>query len=146
MDWGKLADAMSPRAVFLLTLVGVLIAGAPLPWLTGASAPAEPAAAEAAPAARQLVYATLRATGKPEKLQLRLHGELLAEVTGDLPWDGDLSLPEGCEALDIEVETAWPEPGEQAVTLTLEPDGRDARSCTRWAGTGTMHDVFNFVW
>lgn len=137
---------MSPRVTFFLTLTGVLIAGAPLPWLTGAPEPAPPAAAEHASAARQSVYATLRATGKPEKLQLRLHGELLAEVAGDLPWEGELLLPEGCEALDIEVEAAWTEPGEQAATLTLEPDGQDARSCTRWAETGTMHDVFHFVW
>lgn len=137
---------MSPRATFFLTLLGVLIAGAPLPWLTGAAEPAVTAAAETTPAARQAVYATLRATGKPEKLQLRLHGELLADVTGDLPWEGDLLLPVGSEAADIEVEAAWAEPGAQAVTLTLEPDGRDACSCTRWAEAGTMHDVFHFVW
>ncbi len=137
---------MSPRATFFLTLLGVLIAGAPLPWLTGAAEPAVTAAAETAPAARQAVYATLRATGNPEKLQLRLHGELLSEVIGDLPWEGDLLLPVGCNATDIEVEAVWPESGEQAVTLTLEPDGREACSCTRWAEAGTMHDVFNFVW
>lgn len=137
---------MSPRAAFFLTLLGVLIAGAPLPWLTGAAEPAVPAAAETESAARQAVYATLRATGKPEKLQLRLHGELLAEVAGDLPWEGELLLPEGDEASDIEVEAVWSEPGEQAVTLTLEPDGRDACSSTRWAENGTMHDVFHFVW
>ena len=137
---------MSPRATFFLTLLGVLLAGAPLPWLTGAEETTEPVAAEPAQTDRQPVYASLRATGRPEKLQLRLHGELLAEVAGDLPWEGDLLLPVGCNATDIEVEAVWPESGEQAVTLTLEPDGREACSCTRWAEAGTMHDVFNFVW
>lgn len=137
---------MSPRATFFLTLLGVLIAGAPLPWLTGDAESAASAAVVTATTARQPVYATLRATGKPEKLQLRLHGELLAAVIGELPWEGDLLLPMGSEAADIEVEAAWAEPGEQAVTLTLEPDGRDACSCTRWAENGTMHDVFHFVW
>ena len=137
---------MSPRATFFLTLLGVLLAGAPLPWLTGAEEATVPVAAEPAQTDRQQVYASLRATGRPEKLQLRLHGELLAEVDGDLPWEGDLLLPVGCNATDSEVEAVWPEPGEQAVTLTLEPDGREACSCTRWAEAGTMHDVFNFVW
>lgn len=137
---------MSPRTTFFLTLLGVLLAGAPLPWLTGAAESAVPVTAEAEQPDRQPVYASLRATGRPDKLQLRLHGELLAEVDGDLPWEGDLLLPVGSNATDIEVEAVWPEPGEQAVTLTLEPDGRDACSCTRWAEAGTMHDVFNFVW
>lgn len=137
---------MSPRATFFLTLFGVLIAGAPLPWLTGETESATPPAAVTATTARQPVYATLRATGKPEKLQLRFHGELLVEVTGELPWEGDLLLPKGGSVSDIEVEAVWTESGAQAVTLTLEPDGRDACSCTRWAEAGTMHDVFHFVW
>lgn len=136
---------MSPRITFGLTLAGVLLAGAPLPWLTR-TAPA-PAETQQRVEEQESVYATLRVTGAPVKLCLRV-GTALYELTDELPWEGELPLPGGCAASDIVVEAAWPEPGEQAVTLTLEPDGRETRSCTRWAdaATGELHDIFHFVW
>lgn len=138
---------MSPKLTFFLTLLGVLAAGAPLLWLTRSpEGTAVQVSAETAVA--EPVYATLRVTGTPSRMSLYLHGKLLAEVADELPWEGDVLLPVGVSAVEIEVDAAWPSPGEQAVTLTLEPTGQEARSCTRWAdaASGKMHDVFHFVW
>ena len=140
---------MSPKLTLFLSFLGVLAAGSPLLWLTRSPEPTVlTASAPAENTGKEAVYAVLRVTGNPTRVVLRLHGELLAEVTDACPWEGDLLLPSGMSVAEVEVESAWPAPGEQAVTLTLEPDGKEARSCTRWADavTGTLHDVFNFVW
>lgn len=139
---------MSPKLTLFLTFAGVLAAGVPLLWLT--QKPVSPQPLAAAPAGQQetAVFATLRATGAPTEMALRYHGRLLAEITDGCPWEGELNLPTEIAAAEIEVEALWPTPGEQAVTLTLEPAGREACSCTRWADAaeGKLHDIFTFVW
>lgn len=140
---------MSPRCTFLLTLAGVLLAGLPLPWLTRVAESPAVQSAQKTVEAEEPVYATLRCTGKPRCIALRYGGgELLSVAASDLPWEGELMLPWGLRSAELEVEAAWEEPGEQAMTLTLEPAGRPESSCTRWADAaeGTLHDIFTFVW
>ncbi len=139
---------MSPGLTLILTFAGVLAAGVPLLWLTQKPVSPQPPAAASAGQQVSAVFATLRATGAPSKMVLRYHGRLLAEITDGCPWEGELNLPAEIAAAEIEVEALWPTPGEQAVTLTLEPAGREACSCTRWADAaeGKLHDIFTFVW
>lgn len=92
------------------------------------------------------MYATLRCTGNPERVVLRCGGQVLADVAGALPWEGELKLPMQAGLLEIEIEADWSGAGEQAATLTLEPTSRSALSCTRWADSGRMHDIFTFTW
>ncbi len=139
---------MSPKLTLFLTFAGVLAAGVPLLWLTQKPVSPQPLAAASAGLQETAVFATLRATGAPTEMALRYHGRLLAEITDGCPWEGELNLPTEIAAAEIEVEALWPTPGEQAVTLTLEPAGREACSCTRWADAaeGKLHDIFTFVW
>lgn len=139
---------MSPKLTLLLTFAGVLAAGVPLLWLTQSPEPPQMTSSATAELPTEPVFASLRATGAPSKMALRYHGRLLAEITDGCPWEGELNLPTEIAAAEIEVEALWPTAGEQAVTLTLEPAGREACSCTRWADAaeGKLHDIFTFVW
>lgn len=139
---------MSPRATFLLTLAGVILVGIPLPLLTRKNDNAPAAAVNAEEAARRTVYATLRYTGQPTRLQVRqAHGEwILLDCCGS-PSDFEMQLPLS-GLLEIEIQGCWEETVPHAVTLTLEPDGYEARSATEWKedGSNNLHSVFRFTW
>ncbi len=149
---------MSPRLATLLALAGVLLAGIPLPALTGKRA----ATADSTPAAPRPVEGTpcfmsLRFTGQPQQITVLHEGRELARLHRNAPsepltspWEADILLPtirEG-RTLELEVQALWPPDSaeEQAVTLTLEPTRHPTRSDTRWALGGTLHDLFTFSW
>ncbi len=145
---------MSPKSSTLLALVGVLLAGIPLPALTGARREASAAAALAAPASpTRLTYATVQCSGQPVGLSLLHEGRLLAELTAEQlaasPVELELLLTT-TGSLELEVTAAWAE-GEsapQAVSLTLEPEGQPTRQDTQWTPPGehTLHSLFSFSW
>ena len=66
---------MSPRATFLLTLLGVLLVGIPLPLLTRKAerTPAAVAPAESM-AEMETTYAAISFTGQPRSIRLRHSG------------------------------------------------------------------------
>lgn len=139
---------MSPRTTFLFALAGVILVGLPLPVLT-ATPSAPPAAAPEAGTPRRTIYATLRHTGAP--LHLRLRSERNA-AWQEMPCDVavqemELELPLS-GMLEIEVQAEWAGNEPQAVTLTLEPDGCEARSATEWKeeGSSTLHSIMRFTW
>jgi len=141
---------MSPRLVFTLALAGVLLAGAPLLWLT-APARHAPASQKAAPAKRQAAFVSLKFTGKPVSATLRLEGSDLAAMPAGQgsPWELELPLPSDAPALELEAEVHWPEGSpENAATLTVEPVGREGRSDTQWTGAdgSLLHTIFSFAW
>lgn len=138
---------MSPRATFLLTLAGVILVGIPLPRLTrkNDTAPVEIKAEEAA---RRHVYATLRYTGQPGQLQVRLGKDNWMEVDcSHSPSEFEMELPLS-GLMEIEVRGHWEDAAPHAVTLTLEPDGYESRSATEWKeeGSNNLHSVFRFTW
>ncbi len=147
---------MSPRSSTLLALMGVLLAGIPLPALTAArrEVPAAAEQAPAAPAATRPMYAQLQVSGQPQQLELLCEGRQLAQLSAEelalTPCELELHLP-ATGMVDIEVLATWAE-GEptaaQAVTLTLEPEGQPAQPCTRWTepGSSTLHALFNYSW
>lgn len=138
---------MSPRTIFLFTLAGVLLVGAPLPLLTRV-AEQSPAEASAEAAVRRTVYATLRFTGAPQAFRLRSSKDEWKEIDLTAPeQDFELELPLSGR-IEIEVEARWESTEPQAVTLTLEPDGYESRSETQWkeSAGNTLHSIFTFIW
>lgn len=138
---------MSPRTIFLLTLAGVLLAGLPLPLLTGTPAPAQ---VHQAPEeiARKTVYTSIQYSGNIQNFRLRHDkGEWKEVDTQHAPQELELQLPLSGR-IELEVEAQWQEPGPQAVTLTLEPDGLPVRSETQWMeeGSNSLHTIFTFTW
>ncbi len=142
---------MSPRSSTLLALIGVLLAGIPLPAITAArrdiaAAPQK----EAAP--RQLTYATLQCSGQPTELSLWHEGHELARLgeaeLATTPVELELMLPPAAE-LELEVQARWPQEGSpQAVTLTLEPEGQSQRQNTQWTEPdgAELHSIMRFSW
>ena len=139
---------MNPVLTATLTLAGVLLAGAPLLWLTASPAVQKPEPQLAAATQQEEVYTVIRFSGAPETITLRYQGQTLAEYTapegGSI--DATLSLPAG-DACELEAEAVWPADaaGAQALTIILERPGREPLSCTRW-GEGIIHDIFTYAW
>ena len=146
---------MSPRVRFLFTLMGVLLAGFPLLWLTLPSeheaTPETAPTTEANASKHTQAYLNLRFTGKPESIILRYGDDWHAEFpTGTTsPCETTIRLPAELAALDIEAEILWAQDSpENAVTLTVEPNGLPTKTDTQWTGPdGSMlHTIFSFSW
>lgn len=164
---------MTPKCAFLLALMGVAVAGAPLRWLTrpapladasltdGPQAPPTSASdgtlTEQPGGAGELtaVYARVQFTGMPQVLRLSMGGELLAELSPEaaaqLPepgvWEPVLMLPVPITHLELEVKAQWESESPQAVTVSLEPPKQQARQMTLWSLPGGMlYDWCPFEW
>ncbi len=145
---------MTPRCATTLAFIGVLLAGIPLPVLTsarrGKTVPVAPVAAP--PRASRPVYAMLHWSGHPTELRLLHEGRELLCLSGESlatsPWEGEWALP-ATSSLDMEVLATWTEDTQaEAVSLTLEPEGRPGQQHTHWAepGSGSLHNLFSFSW
>jgi len=144
---------LSPRFTFVLTAIGVALAGLPLLSLTGKAgierAETKAAASESADESADIpVVLIVRWSGRPTRLILRRGGRFLGEV--ELNSDGECEL-ESClpraPYWEIEVEAEWPTAqsgSAQAVTLLLEPQALPARAETQWIypGEATLHRIF----
>lgn len=138
---------MSPVQTVALTFVGVLAAGLPLLWLTAPVAAPAAQTNTALPPQKATVYATLQFSGNPHSIILRHQGETLATFTApESPLETELLLPT-TDTIELEAEVHGAElcNGAQALTITLEPAGREPRSETRW-GDALLHDIFRFTW
>lgn len=138
---------MSPRVTFMLTLSGVLLVGLPLPILTrGAEAPSTPA--PAAKVENESVWAVMSFTGKPQSIRLRPAGRDWQEVdiTSSCT-EIELELPSRND-IEIEVHAEWEGQEVQALSLSLEPPGREGKMVTQWKeeGSHTLHSIFAFRW
>lgn len=140
-------SVFSPRTTFLLTLVGVLLVGLTLHHLTTATPPPSPTLPDTREVPQETVYATLQFTGQPESLVLRHGGREWTADTSLHPAELEVELPRASR-IEIEVQASWPENGQQVVTLTLEPDGRESRTVTEWSepGSDSLHHIFTFQW
>lgn len=146
---------MSPRTATLLTALGLLAAGAPLPFLLHAQGHAEHehhhACCEhehhehtAAAAAEYRVPAGIRCSSSVRSLKLMLGGRVLYEASAGTLWEPTLTLP-ASEVYDIELY-AEPADGQPlALSLTLDIPRRETRTVTHWS-EGNMHTVFHFSW
>ena len=139
---------MSPRATFLLTLMGVLLVGIPLPRLTRkaeytpTAAPAENMA-ETGP-----TYAAISFTGQPRSIRLRHSGGEWQELDSTLNQNEfELELPKQ-PTIELELQAEWEDTSLQAISLTLEPTGREAIMKTLWKEEGSpgLHDIMTFAW
>ena len=138
---------MSPRITFLLTLAGVLLAGLPLPLLTRSAEAPVSAEAETAPPSEP-TWASISFTGKPLSIKFRHSGGEWMEIpTAQSGTEYEWELP-APDRVEIEALVTWATEEVQAVSLTLEPTGREARTATQWKeeGSSTLHSIFTFQW
>ncbi len=142
---------MSPRSSTLLALIGVLLAGIPLPALTTARRETTSRAEDASPLS-STVYLSVQCSGHPSSLRLLHEGREIAFFNEDtlshMPCETEWKLP-ASSSLELEVSASWPEVSQaQAVTLTAEPDGLPQRQCTQWTqpGGNVLHRIFTFTW
>lgn len=138
---------MSPRVTFLLTLAGVILVGLPLPYLTRSERTQSPPAA-ATVVENEPVWAVISFTGKPQSIRLRPIGKDWQEV--DHTSSGteiELELP-ARKMVEIEVQANWEGTEVQALSLSLEPAGREGKTETQWKeeGSNTLHSIFSFRW
>ena len=140
---------MSPRATFLLTLLGVLLVGIPLPLLTRKAerTPAAVAPAESM-AEMETTYAAISFTGQPRGIRLRHSGGEWQELDSTLNQNEfELELPKQ-PSIELEIQAEWDDTALQAISLTLEPTGREAIMKTLWKeeGSSGLHDIMTFTW
>lgn len=141
---------MSPRTATLLTALGLLAAGAPLPFLlhhhAGASCAHHHHEHEAARAAAAIcrVPATVQSSAPLRSIKLMLGDRLLAETSDTALWEPSLTLPEA-DSYDIELQAEWADDAPHALTLTLDVPRRETRTLTQWAGR-TLHTLLRFSW
>lgn len=150
---------MSPRTATFLTALGLLAAGAPLPFLMHTQ---EHACGEHhhhhgccghhhehrhahADAAEFRVPATILSSHRVLSVKLMLGDRVLAESTsGGTLWEPTLTLP-AAESYDIEVQAVWEDEGLHALTLTLDVPRRETRSVTCW-GYKVLQQLYSFTW
>ncbi len=143
---------MAPRTRFILTLIGLGLVALPLVKLTQHNEQEHEETQYTKQAAQNLrTLLTLRFTGKPTEIELLyedtvwLHTKQIATS----PIELEVNLPHDIKYADIEAKISW-EPGspENAVTLTLEPQGLVTRSETQWTGNDTqhLHTIFSYAW
>jgi hypothetical protein len=144
----------SPPLHLLIVLLGFALFAIPLAKLTFAR-PESPHASSRheEPVVEQgktKCRITVRAVPQPATFSLKVGGReaitgFPASLTSPMEADAQIALPDsGAELL---VSATWPQgTTESAITVEIEPDGRDALSQTRWSGSGQMNEVLTFKW
>lgn len=148
---------MSPRTATFLTAIGLLAAGAPLPFLMHTQEHSEhhhhhgccghhheqEHAHEDTTQFR--VPATILSSHRTLSLKLMLGDRVLAksDSVGTL-WEPTLTLP-AAETYDIEVVAVWEDEGTHALSLTLEVPRRETRNVTHWGGK-VLRQLYRFSW
>lgn len=144
---------MHPIFTVTLTILGTLLAGIPLFYLT-ADMPQQHEQADPTYDApiKETVSVTVEFSGTPQSCILRstATGEELAAMPPQTtsPWIIELPLPQQ-NFIDLEVEIHWPDAeSKHAAEITLTPPQKKESSCTRWTdeGDNTLHDIFEFQW
>ena len=139
---------MSPSATFLLTLMGVLLVGIPLPLLTGKAGHSPIAEPVECTTDTETCYAVIQFTGLPGKICIRHSGGdwKVIDTSRNLH-EFELELPKQSR-LELEIQAEWEDSSLQAVSLTLEPSSQEAQMKTLWkeAGGSTLHDIMTFTW
>ena len=139
---------MSPRATFLLTLMGVLLVGIPLPLLTRKAEHAPAATPAEKMDEMETTYAAISFTGQPRSIRLRHSGGEWQELDTTLNQNElELELPKQ-PTIELELQAEWEDTSLQAVSLTLEPTGRESIMKTLWKeeGSSGLHDIMTFTW
>ena len=133
--------------LFLVLMYGLV--AVPLVQLTGRPVLREEAVLQQKDGAELALRLELRFTGKPAAIHLLVEGEeWLAAADGQgSPLELERSLPLNDDGLELQLEVEWPEQAEPGVvTLTVEPEGLEARSVTFWAEDGGVDEWIRFEW
>ena len=139
---------MSPRTTFLLTLLGVLLVGIPLPLLTRQAERTPAAAAAESMAETESIYATISFTGQPRSISLRHSSGEWIKLNPTLNRNEfELELPKQ-PGIELEIQAEWDNSALQAISIALEPTGRETIMKTLWKDEGSsgLHDIMTFTW
>ena len=139
---------MSPRATFLLTLLVVLLVGIPLPLLTGKAEHEPMATTTECSTETETCYCTIHFTGKPVNIRIRHSAGDWKELgTARNQHEFELEIPKQ-PGIEIEMQATWEDTTLQAVSLTLEPTGRESQMKTLWKEEDSteLHDIMIFTW
>ena len=144
----------SPALHLFIVLLGFAVFAVPLAKLTFARPeiphPHAVAPIHEVPAGKTKCVITVRFVQKPTTLSLKIGGK--DEVTGlsnspasPAETTAELVLPEA--GLEVLASASWPQGSpEQALTVDIEPDGREALSLTKWSVGGQLNEVLTFHW
>lgn len=147
---------MSPRTATFLTALGLLAAGAPLPFLLH---PQEHSGHHHhaccghhhehehthEDAAMLRTPATILSSHRLLSVKLMLGDRVLAETdSGGTLWEPTLTLP-AAATYDIEILAVWEDEAPHALTLTLDVPRRETRSVTYW-GDKVLRQLYRFSW
>lgn len=144
----------SPPLHLLIVLLGFALFAIPLAKLTFARPEIPHNTAhhteEVVVAGKTKCHITVRSSPKISTLSLKVGGkESIAEFTSatasPMESDAQFALPDS--GLELLVSAIWPQgTQEAALTVEIEPDGREAISQTRWSSGGQLNEVLTFKW
>lgn len=145
----------SPLKQCLWVLLAAVLLAVPLYRLTGSS---EMVSARIEPEKigdRVSSLMVVRCVSKPEELVVRLGGEVVFDLSKEQEFSTrmekelelELLLPKG-RKMEFVVDAVWSKSaeGDQPMTISVEPDGMDERSATRWSQGRVLNDVFFLSW
>jgi hypothetical protein len=137
-----------PIQLFLLALAFALLAF-PLARLTGNGAVTARRAEPAAVVLETPVWIRLRFAHPPRQVSL-LQEERNLLAGADLsssPIEVETRLRLGADGEELRLEAAWPEgTPDTAISVEIEPEGRETREVTRWSDGPELNDLLLFQW
>lgn len=144
----------SPLKQCLWTLLAAVLLAVPLYRLTMPAAAVSVRDTGGVPEKAENEVACLlavRCVSAPEKLVVRLGGKVVFDLAEESEFsprmEKDVLLPLR-KKMEFHLEAVWPETesGDQPITVSIEPDGMEERSATRWSHGRTLNDIFSFSW
>lgn len=141
-----------PPIHIILFAVAFALVAVPLSKLTFArpvlSLPAAPAPASV-DTGKNPTLLRLRFAHRPLAVSVKAGADKLWEVTQpeEMTLEHPVALAIPAEGLEFWVTATWPEgTPDTAVSLELEPEGKDTLSQTHWSLGPTMDQIFSFSW
>ncbi len=137
-----------PIQLFLLALAFALLAF-PLARLTGGGAVVARAESMATRAQEVSALIRLRFAHPPRQVSLRQEErDLLAGADfSSSPVEVETRLRLGADGEELRLEATWPEgTPDTAISVEIEPEGRETREVTRWSEGPELNDLLLFQW
>ena len=137
-----------PIQLFLLALAFALLAF-PLARLTGGGAVVASAEAMTTRVLEVPVLIRLRFAHPPRQISLRQeeHDLLAGADFSSSPVEFESRLRLGADGEELRLEATWPEgTPDTAISVEIEPEGRETREVTRWSDGPELNDLLLFQW
>lgn len=148
----------SPILQSFWSLVAAVLLAIPLFMLTRPSTPAQSdpmTTFQPTPANHTPCLVTIKCSTLPESLTIKNEGNIVFDMADYGPvaqeMDEDINLPvRAGQQLTLTVQAKWAKEEasnpDSAVTIAVEPDGRQERQQTRWSHGANLNDTYSFRW